>query len=256
MKKTLIVTIILLIAVGFYFGSRHTELAPENSLETEDVVQEQKQNIVDDKPVIYGLGINIDKLDGNKAGDIIFTKDLVYDDGYISGNKAFIDFGVKEKYYEDSIGLIEYWFYVPLKTSVKAPLSGKVTVSYFEHTKDWGININQEGSEYIVSFEHLVNLNFKEGDIVNVGDIVGEAAPRNVPNSNSNIAMVELAIWKGGSNIIKFCPFDFIDESLKPSYMEKINTLANEWEEFIGKDVYRQEDWVSPGCLTSSIVEN
>ncbi len=207
------------------------------------------------KPVLHNFGVNIEPLNKqtNKAGNIIFTKKLLFDDGRVSNDKAFIDFGSKDKYLKDSIGTIEYWFFVPLKTQVKAPISGKVGVSYFEHTKDWGINIYPPGSEYIVSFEHLVNLNFKDGEIVNVGEIVGEAAPR--VTFNYDIAMVELAVWKGGSNIFKFCPFDFLEESLKLEYTEKINTLASEWEDFTGKDVYKQEEWVSPGCLVDMIVE-
>lgn len=256
MKKTLIILIILLIAIGFYFVSRDSTVDVSNSpLETEQIVQEQTQNIVIDKPILYNLGIDIESLDKstNKAGDIIFSKQLIYDDGRVAGDKAFIDFGSKEKYFEDSIGTIEYWFHVPLKTSVKSPLTGRAEVIYFEHTEDWGVNILTE-FDYIISFEHLVNLNVEDGSIVNVGDVLGEAAPRNT--FGDKIAMVELAVWMGGNNVVKFCPFDFLDESLKQPYAQKINTLSTEWEDFIDEDVYEQEKWVSPGCLVDKIIEN
>lgn len=58
--------------------------------------------------------------------------------------------------------------------------------------------------------------------------------------------MVELAVWKTENGIEKYCPFDFLEESLKLVYKEKLNRLTNDWEEFIDKDVYKQEDWVAP----------
>ena len=73
---------------------------------------------------------------------------------------------------------------------------------------------------------------------------------------NDKIAMTELAVWTGGINgIYKYCPFDFLDENFKPVYEEKLNRLVRDWEEFIGKDVYYQDAWVSPGCLVDKIKE-
>ena len=206
-------------------------------------------------PVLMNLGLDIEPLnkETNLAGDLIFSKSLVYDDGRVSGDRVFVDFGDKGKYYQDGIGNVEYWFHVPLNTKVKAPTDGVVKIDYFEHTEDWGVSILPKDSDLIVSFEHLVNLMVKDGDYVAVGEFIGEAAPRNT--FDDKIAMTELAVWKGGSTIMKYCPFDYLDESLKPVYQEKLNKLATEWEEFIGKDVYEQEKWVSPGCLVSSIQE-
>ncbi len=211
--------------------------------------------VLNDRPVLYGLGINIDNYDSQTkmAGDLIFTKDLLFDDGRVDNDKAFVDFGIKAKYFEDSVGNVEYWFHVPLGTDVKAPLAGTVEVYYIEHTKDWAVSIKQPNHDYIVSFEHMVNLLVKEGGYVSVGDVLGDASPRNT--LSNKFAMVELAVWKGGSRIEKFCPFDFLDDSLKADYTLKINNVAKEWESFIGKDVYQQEKWVSPGCLVEMIFE-
>ncbi len=135
-------------------------------------------------------------------------------------------------------------------TEISVPIDGRVQVVFFDHSQDWGISIVHEGPNWIVSFEHLVNVKLKDGDFVKSGDIVGEASPRNT--FNDEIAMTELAVWIGGKNIVKCCPFIFLDESLKPLYKEKINNLASDWEEFIGKDVYKQEDWIQPGCLVKT----
>mgnify|MGYP001597684139 FL=1 len=126
------------------------------------------------RPILKNLGVNIDiwNRQTNLAGDLIFDRRLIYDDGRVAGNKVFLDFGMKDKYRVNDVGAIEYWFYVPLGTRVRAPIDGTVQVVFFEHTKDWGVNMIPKESRWIVSFEHLVNLNVKEVYIVSAGDVV------------------------------------------------------------------------------------
>ncbi len=209
---------------------------------------------INSKPVLKNFGVNIEPWNKqtNLAGDLLFTKKLLFDDGKVSNDKVFIDFGHVDKY-RSEIPTIEYWFFVPLKTKVQAPVDGIVQVVFFNHTQDWGINIMQEGSEWITSFEHVVNLIVKEGDFVKAGDIVGEAAPRGT--FNNEIAMVELAVWNPGKGIIKYCPSLFLEDNLKFVYEEKLKKVASDWEEFIGKNVYDEEKWVAPGCLLVNITE-
>ncbi|MEK6872870.1 MAG: M23 family metallopeptidase [Nanoarchaeota archaeon] len=224
---------------------------------TEKETYKELEEIKEDKPsVLKNLGVNIDAWNKqtNLAGDLLFTKDLLFDDGNIMNEWVFVEFGGTGQRKSDPLGSnIEYWFFVPLGTKLRAPVDGIIQVVFFNHTQDWGINFySDKGNNWIVSFEHVVNLVVKEGDVVKAGDIIAEAASR----INKEIAMVELAVWRHGSGeIYKFCPFEFLDESLKPIYEEKINQLAKDWEEFIGKDVYQQEKWVAPGCLVEKIQE-
>ncbi len=262
-----IILIAVVSAFIFIASNQDNEIKDESYLKNENLqpnIEKHSEDTLEDDlsktaqkrlPVLMNLGLDIEPLnkETNLAGDLIFSKSLVYDDGRVSGDRVFVDFGDKGKYYQDGIGNVEYWFHVPLNTKVKAPTDGVVKIDYFEHTEDWGVSILPKDSDLIVSFEHLVNLMVKDGDYVAVGEFIGEAAPRNT--FDDKIAMTELAVWKGGSTIMKYCPFDYLDESLKPVYQEKLNKLATEWEEFIGKDVYEQEKWVSPGCLVSSIQE-
>ena len=222
-------------------------------IESSRAVSQKNTAAKDLLPILKNLGINIDTWNKqtNLAGDLMFDNGVIYDDGNVAGNKVFLDFGMKDKYRVNDVGAIEYWFYVPIGTKVRSPIDGTVQVVFFEHTKDWGVNMIPKESKWIVSFEHLVNLKVKEGDIVRAGDIVGEAAPR----IGNRIAMVELAVWTGGGSIIKYCPFNFLDESLKLVYREKINQLAIDWEVFTGQDVYRQEAWIAPGCLVDRVIE-
>ncbi len=92
-------------------------------------------------PVLKNLGVNIDAWNRqtNLAGDLIFLKKLLFDDGRVANDKVFLDFGSKDKYRMNDLGAIEYWFFVPLKTKVRAPVDGRVQMVFFNHTRDWGI---------------------------------------------------------------------------------------------------------------------
>lgn len=262
-----IVVVIALVVICFLVVKNFQNSANEyetirdsgDSFEEEEkslTVSEKEIIQKDEKPILKNLGVSIEPYDSRTglAGDVIFSKKLLFDDGRVSNDRAFVDFGYKDKYRSNDIGSIEYWFYVPLGTRVVAPVNGVVQVVFFNHTQDWGINIvSYEGSSWIVSFEHVVKVNVKNGDIIHAGDVVAEAAPRGT--FNNEIAMTELAVWHAGAHIIKYCPYEFLDTSLQPLYKNKITTLAEDWETFIGKEVYQQEKWVSPGCSVYSIQE-
>lgn len=199
----------------------------------------------DKRPVLNGLGINIPE-------DFILSKDVLFDDGNIKNEKVLLEFGEFEHNTDNPDKNIEYWYFLKPKTKVRAITEGIVSLFFIKHTQDWGVNIHPKNSEYIVSFEHLINLEVEEGDIVKPGDIIGEAVPWSVSNK---VSFTELSVWTGGRNIFKYCPFDFLSEELQPVYEQKINRLASDWENFIRKDVYQQENWVSPGCLIDKIQE-
>ena len=228
--------------------------SPQNSEILTPIINEVPESSEVSPPVLKNLGINIEPWDKqtNRAGDLIFTRDLLFDDGRVSNDRPFVEFGYSDGLRE--LPWIEYWFHVPLGTEVRAPADGTVTVDFFDHTQDWGVNIRQ-GNEWTVSFEHLVNVAVEDGQYITAGEIIGEAAPRNT--FGDKIAMTELAVWKGGRDgIVKYCPFSYLDDSLKPVYEEKINQLVGDWEDFLNKDIYNQEDWVEPGCLLESIIES
>jgi len=253
------------------------EDAPQETIEAPETIQEQQpaeeieevvdeseeETATDNKPVLKNLAVNMGPWDRqtNRAGDLVFSKKLLFNDRFINNEKVFLEFGEFDHLINNPDRSVEYWWFLSPGTKVRAPVNGVVSVGFIEHTKDWGVNIAQgwtswkapTGSKWIIGQEHLVNLVVKDGDIVKAGDIIGEASPRQFPGED--FGFTELSVWTGGATIIKYCPFEFLDESLKPVYEEKINQLAKDWEQFIGKDVYKQEDWVAPGCLLHNITE-
>ena len=251
-----ILVVVIVLIVGLFFAKellqKNFEL-PKIGQRNEIKENQGQQPTEDQKPVLKNFGVNINAWNKqtNLAGDLIFTKDLIFEDDNLMNKWVFVEFGGQGQGKDDPMKNIEYWFFVPLGTDVMAPSEGIVSIGYIEHTKDWWVSIVQENSPWLVSLEHVVDMVVKEGDIVKAGDIVGKASPRVINQS----AMVELAIWTGGRNIYKYCPFDFLDESLKPVYKEKLNKLASDWEEFVGMNIYDEDKWVSPGCLVERILE-
>ncbi len=206
------------------------------------------------EPILQNFGVEIDAWDKttNLAGDLYFSRDILFEDDYVLSKWVFVEFGAQGQRKQDSLKNIEYWFFVPQETDVRAPIGGVVKIGFFEHTQDWGISFySLKDSEWIVSIEHVVDVKVKDGDVVRAGDVVAKAAPR----VNDELAMIELAVWTGGRSIYKYCPFDFLEESLKLVYEEKLVKLARDWEEFVGKEIYAEDEWVSPGCLVDRIKE-
>lgn len=211
-----------------------------------------KTIIQEDKPpILKNLGIKIEPWNKatNRAGDFLFENKNYVD------NKIFTEFAHKIVNEFGEKLLPEIGFNVPVGTKVVSPINGVITdVKFYEPSQDYIIFIKTDASSpWIVGFEHVYNVRMKAGDRVLAGQELAEVSPS---YGKTEFGNVEINVWTASQNIIKYCPFDFLDESLKPTYEEKINQLARDWEEFIGKDVYKQENWVAPGCLLDKIQES
>ncbi len=201
-------------------------------------------------PVLKNLGVNIESWnrDTNRAGDFLFENKNYVD------NKIFTEFGHKIVNDRGEKLLPEIGFNVPVGTKIVSPIDGIITdVKFYEPSQDYLISIKtDESSPWMVGFEHVYNLRINVGDNVLAGQELAEVSPS---YGRTEFGNVEINVWTGGKNIYKYCPFEFLDEPLKPIYERKLNQLANDWEEFIGSDIYKQEDWVAPGCLLYNITE-
>ncbi len=214
------------------------------------VSKEDSQEPLDAKPVLQNLGVTIEPLNKatNRAGDFLFERKKYVD------NKVFTEFGHKVVNSNGEKLLPEIGLYVPVGTIVVSPLDGVVIdTKLYEPSQDYMIMLkSHESSPWIVGFEHVGNLRVKAGDRVIAGQ---ELAQVSAAYGNNQHGLLELNVWQGGQQIMKYCPFDFLDESLKVTYGNKIKRLAQDWEGFIGKDVYDEDKWVAPGCLVESMVE-
>ena len=210
----------------------------------------QAEKLQEVPPILKNLGIDIQSWDKktNRAGDFLFENKNYVDD------KIFTEFAHKIVNDMGEKLLPEIGFNIPVGTKIVSPIDGVITdVKFYEPSQDYTIFIKtDESSPWIVGFEHIYNMRVKTGDKVSAGQELAEASPS---YGRIEFGNVEINVWTAEEHIYKYCPFEFLDESLKPIYEEKLNRLAGDWEEFIGKEVYKKEDWIAPGCLLHNITE-
>ncbi len=233
-----IVTVILIavfIIVNIFSSS--FEVA-DNESQNESQILNFSEN---QKPILNNLGVLIPEA---------FDYSAAMEDNI---SKIFLEFGVVINGSQGLKTLPEITYIVPAQTKVYSPVSGVVERVEVLYSGDYHIafKTNLE-SEYIISLEHVVNVQVEEGESVKAGDYVGD-----VSNflGHDNYYATEIAVWIGGETVTKYCPFDFLNESLKVEYEKKFNDLADSWEEFYGEKVYDRDNWTSPGCLKDVVYE-
>ncbi len=228
----------------------NVERSEPNTTSNEVNDPEQTEKPPEMKPVLKNLGINIEPWDKTtkRAGDFLFERKNYVD------NKIFTEFAHRIVNDMGEKLLPEIGFNVPVGTIVVSPLDGVITeVRLYEPSQDYIIFIKtDESSPWIVGFEHVYYVRMNVGDTVVAGQELAEVSPS---YGRTEFGNVEINVWTAGQQIVKYCPFEFLDESLKTRYEEKINRLANDWEEFVGENVYQQEKWVAPGCLLHNMTE-
>src|SRR3989338_7248834 len=212
--------------------------------------KEKTEKLQQIKPVLKNLGIKIESWDKstNRAGDFLFENKNYAD------NKIFTEFAHKIVNDMGEKLLPEIGFNVPVGTKVVSPIDGVITdVKFYEPSQDYLVYIKtEESSPWIVGFEHIYNVRMKSGERGSAGQELAEVSPS---YGRTEFGNVEINVWTGGQSILKYCPFEFLEESLKPLDEEKINRLASDWEEFVGEDIYNQNEWVAPGCLLHNLTE-
>lgn len=208
-----------------------------------------------DRLVLYNIGINLGLYDSvtNRAGDILFTKNI--DSHY--GRKAFLEFGTTLTGPGGTDIMPHPTYIVPLGTKIFSPVNGKVNaVRYQAEYNDYEIVIVPDDyPSWRISFDHIIDLSFKNGDIVKINDVIAKVAPSRSSAVPSNFGLTEFQVWGENSSLFSpgpgdsTCPFLLLAENIKQNIASKITQLATEWEKYIGEDVYDEAKWIFPGCL-------
>ena len=127
-------------------NKNETTIDENEIIENEE--QQNEQQVTEEMiPVLKNLGIILDtpNTQTKRAGDLLFDKKVVWEDGGQYSDKAFGEFGEMGKR-KDIINLpgVEYNYAVPIGTKVYAAGDGIAHIFYIEHTEDWGVNIQPE----------------------------------------------------------------------------------------------------------------
>ena len=145
-KGYLILLILSVVLIIFISGciqqeSFESERQGENADQVEAIApeplqEEENMKETDEKPVLKNFGVNIEPWNKqtNLSGDLIFTKDLIFNDGFINNEKVFLEFGEFEHIINNPDRSVEYWFFLQPGTKVRAAASVIVCVFFIEHT--------------------------------------------------------------------------------------------------------------------------
>ncbi len=225
----------------------------EPNVENIPTMQQEPEPVIT-KPILKNIGFTIDKYDpaAGKAGDILFVNKI----GDHYNNQIFLEYGFEVMGPNGPKKLVSPTYFLPLGTKLISPVQGKMEKIINQGTDYEILMIPNDLQNWRISFDHIINLKVKEGDEVNPGDILGEVAERNSEAIPPELGWTELQIWESVPiGPLTVCPFTLLDDSIREDIETKITQLAVDWEGFIGKNVYAQENWTSPGCLTESLVD-
>lgn len=201
------------------------------------------------RPAIYNLGVKFDKFNPatGKAGDFVFSKEKAFN------NKLFLEFGYLVSNDRGKKLLPSPTYLLPLGTKIISVGPGRVAeVRVQKETDDFELAIAPTGSPgWKISYDHLKTVNFKNGDSVNAGDVLG---------TSGDYTYSEITVFIDGTkpeDIENYCPYLLLDDSVKNEYGQKITQLVKDWENFLGDpSIYNEQSWVFPGCQLEKLNES
>ncbi|MBI2074690.1 MAG: M23 family metallopeptidase [Candidatus Levybacteria bacterium] len=176
------------------------------------------------------------------------------------GKRLFVEFGYLVKNDKGKKILPSPIYFLPKGTKVIAVGPGKVLETRSQKdSNDYEVLVEPKDSPgWRISYDHLENIRFKNGDFVNTGDIVGEV-PLGYNSEAGNFPMTEITVFIEGTkpeDIENFCPYMLLDKSVKDMYAQKITKLVQDWESYMGDtNIYDEHSWVFPGCKHEKLNE-
>lgn len=208
-----------------------------------------------DQPVIENIGIDIDFYNEttNKAGDFQFDT-FIYPWGEgIYNEKVFYDYGFISTN-EDGTTELEPQpiFIVPLGTKVHAITNGVVSAISTLYSDDYTIQvIKEDNPKWVYEHEHVINVSVEVGDKVTAGQIIADVSDYNTWLKNDGYGVLDIGLLNtDDGSPWHYCPFMYLNESVKQDYFDKISALYTSWENFTGNSsLYDEDEHVIPGCV-------
>lgn len=197
--------------------------------------------------MIENLGIRFGPWDrtDNTAGDFLFLdiSNLI---------KIVSEFGVEVVAYDGSLKKLPTLdFIIREDAPVFAIAEGEVSRYYFqEDANDWEIGIRSlNDPNYEVGYDHIVNLQVQEGDIITPGDTLGYPGPL-----FAGLGSFEIMVNNYETGL-SYCPFCCFNPEKIDAYEDSISQLIMDWETFKNDTtIYDESAFVFPGCLMESMM--
>lgn len=196
-------------------------------------------------PVLENLLVGFGSWDPvtDLAGDFVFVA---------AEDKVFLEFGAVVDSPEGPKTLPTFEYRLSPDADVVSPLDGSVdAIEYKSDTDDYEIRlISSPTSPFVVSVDHVTELEVAEGDVVAAGQPLGKPG-----TWSPSLGRTELQVF----NFVErrnYCPLAFADPALAPALEADVTDLMDDWETFKGDaTLYDQGLMTSPGCLEDSLPE-
>ena len=203
---------------------------------------------------IKSLGIKLAPFDPTTgmAGDLKFSKTK-----FTSGIQLlFSDFGYVIKAANSASGQDKSnpqpTFIAPLGTKVMSLVDGVVFEVPKLYSNDYSVQVyDGKNAAWVYETEHLINVVVKKGDIVKAGQVVGEVSDYSA-HGYDGLGLFEIGLLNGGQTPKHYCPFNYLDDSIKDTTLKQLSSLMKSWEEYRGDTTLYPDESTYPvlGCLT------
>ncbi len=203
----------------------------------------------DNAPVLFNLGgIEIEPFDSSTglSGDIVFTKDTLREQDGLS--TPIVLFGQKLPKSPGQPQRINPNFEFRSLNSpidIISAIDGVVVfIKEQPEANDYEVFLSKfDGSNWVIGYDHVTDLNVKKGDKVKVGQQLGKAALE-----RDRYYRYELQInhEQPNDNTTMTCPTTLLDESVKDKYSKQFKQLEIDWKKWYGKDSFVQNQG---GCI-------
>jgi hypothetical protein len=209
--------------------------------------------VVESSPplMLKSIGFNLENYNSatNMAGDMKFTKMPLHFD------QIFSPFGQQDPRTTDTTKKNPQPVYIlPLGTNVLSLVDGEVIDVKQIYSGDYTVMVAKDkNSRWIYETEHINNPTVQIGAKVTAGQVLGKVSDYDSKN-HPGFGVVEIGILHAAISGVPehVCPFAYMDPSIKDSTNAKISNLYSAWEKYLGKDIYKQETFLSPGCVTEN----
>jgi prepilin-type N-terminal cleavage/methylation domain-containing protein len=233
-----IVVIGLLAGVGFYVSKRNTT----TNSGTNNTSQKSTSSTSDDSNlVIKNFGIDLENVDVTTQATRDFTK---------SGHKGMYIFG--DILPGTPVRHNPNFEFASVKegSTIISAIDG--VVGFIKQQEDSGdyevFLMPSENSDWVIGYDHVVDLKVNKGDLVKVGDTLGAPA-----RQNNGLLRFEFQINNNGRDATHVCPSTLLDASVKESLLQKLADIQKQWETISGLELYDVTTQDPTGCLVKDM---